>query len=72
MQDQRQPSSLHWFFLLYPLFFTGFTHALLVKAGVILVSVKLIRMAYKSNLTTQKIDRELKEMIRTTCQSDAQ
>ncbi len=55
------------------LFFTGFTHDLLLETGVFLVSVKLILMAYKSNRTTKKLDRELKEikeMIRTTCQSD--
>jgi hypothetical protein len=31
------------------LFYTGFTHELLLEAGVFLVSVKLILMAYKSS-----------------------
>ena len=41
------------------LFFTGFTHALLLEAGVFLVSVKLILMAYKSSVSLAKIESEL-------------
>jgi hypothetical protein len=41
------------------LFFTGFTHALLLEAGVFLVSVKLILMAYKSSVSSAKIESEL-------------
>ncbi len=33
------------------LFFTGFTHDLLLEAGVFLVSVKLIIMAHKASVT---------------------
>ena len=44
------------------LFFTGFTHDLLLEAGVFLVSVKLIIMAYKSSVTSEDIHRELKEI----------
>jgi hypothetical protein len=44
------------------LFFTGFTHDLLLEAGVVLVSVKLIIMAYKSGVETEYIRRELKEI----------
>jgi hypothetical protein len=44
------------------LFFTGFTHALLLEAGVFLVSVKLIAMAYKSSVITKKVENELKEI----------
>ena len=44
------------------LFFTGFTHDLLLEAGVFLVSVKLIVMAYKSSRSTEKIEAELKEI----------
>ena len=42
------------------LFTTGFTHALLLEAGVFLVSVKLISMAYKASVTSEDIQRELK------------
>ena len=41
------------------LFFTGFTHDLLLEAGVFLVSVKLIIMAYKSSVISKDIFREL-------------
>ena len=44
------------------LFFTGFTHDLLLEAGVFLVSVKLIIMAYKSSVSAQNIQRELTEI----------
>jgi len=44
------------------LFFTGFTHDLLLEAGVLLVSVKLIIMAYKANVSSKKIQRELEEI----------
>jgi hypothetical protein len=44
------------------LFFTGFTHDLLLEAGVFLVSVKLIVMAYKSSVTSEEIHRELEEI----------
>lgn len=44
------------------LFFTGFTHDLLLEAGVFLVSVKLIIMAYKSSVAEESIHRELKEI----------
>jgi hypothetical protein len=41
------------------LFFTGLTHALLLEAGVFLVSVKLILMAYRSSVSAAKIESEL-------------
>ncbi len=44
------------------LFFTGFTHDILLEAGVFLVSVKLIIMAYKNSKNTVDIERELKEI----------
>jgi len=44
------------------LFFTGFTHDILLEAGVFLVSVKLIIMAYKSSKSSSKIELELKEI----------
>lgn len=42
------------------LFFTGLTHDLLLEAGVFLVSVKLIMMAYKSSVRSEEIRQELK------------
>jgi hypothetical protein len=44
------------------LFFTGFTHDLLLEAGVFLVSVKLIIMAYKAGVSAENIHRELKDI----------
>ncbi len=41
------------------LFTKGFTHDLLLEAGVFLVSVKLILMAYKNNVNTTKLLKEL-------------
>ena len=47
------------------LFFTGLTHDLLLEAGVFLVSVKLIVMAYKSSVASQNIHRQLEEIKKT-------
>jgi hypothetical protein len=44
------------------LFFTGFTHDLLLEAGVFLVSVKLIIMNYKSSVSSEHIQNELEEI----------
>ncbi|MBS0374143.1 MAG: hypothetical protein JSR73_06155 [Proteobacteria bacterium] len=41
------------------LFATGFTHDLLLEAGVFLVSVKLVLMSYKQGLETEGLRREL-------------
>ncbi|MBU1054728.1 MAG: hypothetical protein KKC46_13020 [Proteobacteria bacterium] len=44
------------------LFTKGLTHDLLLEAGVFLVSVKLIIMAYKNNITTKKLLKELQDI----------
>jgi Flp pilus assembly protein TadB len=44
------------------LFEKGFTHDLLLEAGVFLVSVKLIIMSYRSNLATRDIRKQLDEI----------
>jgi hypothetical protein len=44
------------------LFFTGFTHDILLEAGVFLVSLKLIMMTYKASETSKGIHRELEEI----------
>ena len=44
------------------LFFTGLTHDILLEAGVFLISVKLIIMAYKTSISSRKIELELKEI----------
>jgi len=49
------------------LFTKGFTHDLLLEAGVFLVSVKLILMAYKSSVATATMQQKLDE-IRATLQ----
>jgi ABC-type transport system involved in cytochrome bd biosynthesis fused ATPase/permease subunit len=51
-------------FLLFllALFIKGFTQSLLLEAGVLLVSVKIILMNYKNNRSNQKILSELEEI----------
>ncbi len=44
------------------LYFTGFTHDLLLEAGVFLVSVKLILMSYKNKVASDNLHRELAEI----------
>ena len=44
------------------LFTTGFTHDLLLEAGVFLVSVKLIMMAYHNSVSSKELHNELKEI----------
>jgi hypothetical protein len=48
-------------FLLFgaALYFTGFTHDLLLEAGVFLVSVKLIVMSYKHKVASDELHKEL-------------
>ena len=43
------------------LFFSGFTHDLLLEAGVFLVSVKLILIGYKTSAASQEIFVNLKK-----------
>lgn len=40
----------------------GFTHDILLEAGVFLVSVKLIILGYKNSVATASIERQLAEM----------
>ena len=47
------------------LFTKGFTHDLLLEAGVFLVSVKLIMMAYNNSVTTKIILNDLQDIKRT-------
>jgi hypothetical protein len=51
-------------FLLFltALFVKGFTHDLLLEAGVMLVSVKLIMMTYKNSLNYSDIKKDLREI----------
>ena len=44
------------------LFTKGFTHDLLLEAGILLVSVKLIVMAYKISVSNKEITKELHEI----------
>ena len=44
------------------LFTKGFTHDLLLEAGVFLVSVKLIIMAYKNGVSNKEIQTQLDEI----------
>ena len=59
-------------FLLFivALFVKGLTKDLLLEAGVLLVSIKLIMMAHKTSVVTNEIKKELQEikkMVVTTC-----
>jgi hypothetical protein len=49
------------------LFVKGFTQDLLLEAGVFLVSVKLILMAYKNRIAVSKIEEKLDEIKKTIC-----
>ena len=44
------------------LFVTGFTHELLLEAGVLLVSIKLIMMAYRNSINYEDVKKELNEI----------
>ena len=44
------------------LFVKGFTHELLLEAGVLLVSIKLIMMAYRNSLNYDELKKELNEI----------
>ncbi len=44
------------------LFTKGFTHDLLLEAGVFLVSVKLIIMAYKISVSSKRIEKNLEKI----------
>jgi len=44
------------------LFVKGFTHNLLVEAGVLLVSIKLIMMAYRNSINYSDLKKELHEI----------
>ena len=46
------------------LFVKGFTHDLLLEAGVLLVSIKLIMLGYKNSVDGKKIKRDLEEIKR--------
>jgi flagellar motor component MotA len=49
------------------LFLKGLTHELLLEAGVLLVSIKLIMMAYRNSINYEDVKRELndiKQLIR--------
>jgi hypothetical protein len=46
------------------LFTKGFTHDLLLEAGIFLVSVKLIVMAYKGSVANREIKNELIDIKR--------
>ena len=46
------------------LFVKGFTNALLLEAGVLLVSIKLIMMAYRNSLNYSDLKKELNEIRR--------
>jgi hypothetical protein len=49
----------------WALFIKGFTHDLLLEAGVFLVSLKLILMAYKNSITTSTLLNELQDIKKT-------
>ena len=49
------------------LFTTGFTHDLLLEAGVFLVSVKLILMAHKNSVSNRSIQQKLDEILVLEC-----
>jgi hypothetical protein len=57
---------------LIALFVKGMTHDLLLETGVLLVSVKLIVMAYKNSIAGKKITDELGETKKMLATMNAQ
>lgn len=53
---------LTFILFLVALFVKGLTNELLLEAGVFLVSVKLIMMAYKTSVASKRIDKNLQEI----------
>jgi hypothetical protein len=47
------------------LFVKGFTHDLLLEAGVFLISIKLILMAYKNSVLSKEITKDLQDIKKT-------
>ncbi len=45
------------------MFTKGWTHDLLLEAGVFLVSVKLILMSYRNSVTTREIEMKLDQIL---------
>jgi hypothetical protein len=50
------------FLFMAALFAKGFTHDLLLEAGVFLVSVKLMLMTYHNGLATERMQQKLDEI----------
>ena len=46
------------------LFVKGFTHNLLLEAGILLVSIKLIMMAYRNSINYNDIKKDLNDIRR--------
>lgn len=53
------------------LFTEGLTHDILLEAGVFLVSVKLIIMAYKNSRASKEISKELSD-IKSMCENKSE
>ncbi len=61
-----------FFLFIMAIFVKGITKDLLLEAGVLLVSIKLIIMAYKNSIISNKISKDLQEIknqISTGCSS---
>lgn len=54
-----------FFLFAIALFTKGLTHDLLLEAGVLLVSIKIIMMSYKNIISNKLIMRELDEIKKT-------
>jgi hypothetical protein len=50
------------FLFIAALFVKGFTHDILLEAGVLMVSIKLIMMAYRNSLNYDELKKELHEI----------
>ena len=50
---------------LVALFLKGFTHELLLEAGVFLVSVKVILLAYRNSISARRMDERLAQLQET-------
>jgi hypothetical protein len=54
------------------LFVKGLTHDLFLEAGVFLVSAKIIIMAYRSNVATNRVEKKLDEVLAALGRSESQ
>ena len=64
-------ASITFLLFLAALFTKGFTHDLFLEAGIFLVSVKIILMAYKNSVSVKQMQDKLDSILAAVKQDDA-